>query len=186
MLLPQTFTMMPFSLLSSTQVASEFYRACRTADTARVVDLLKMTATNLRTAPLGVNGDTALHVAVDHNRVSITKVLLEAGAAVDTPRPDGFTPLCVAVSGGHVSAARLLVQFKANVNAETRCGETPLRLAAAAGDERSVGLLLEGGAEIEAADPQGYTALLIAAIKENRRVEELLVTRLAKRQCCPL
>lgn len=178
MLFAPTFAIMSSSRLSSTGVASEFYRACRTADTARVVDLFK-TTTDLRTAPLSVNGDTALHVAVDHNRVSITEVLLEAGAAVDAPRQDGFTPLCVAVAGGHVSAARLLVRYKANVNVETRCGETPLRLAAAAGDERSVRVLLDGGAEIEATDRQGYTALLIAAMKEKRRVEEFLLSRLA-------
>ena len=102
--------------------------------------------------------------ARDHARL---RALLEQGADVNAPAPDGTTALHWAVHWNDAETARLLVRGGADVDAANRYGATPLWLAAERGAADGVGLLgllLEAGADPNAlALGAGESPLMAAA-----------------------
>lgn len=59
-------------------------------------------------------GSTPLHLAGEGGNVELMRVFLEAGANVDTRRPDGASVLFTASEKGHLDAVRELLRSKAN------------------------------------------------------------------------
>jgi ankyrin repeat protein len=143
---------------------------------------------------------TALMRAVARLHPDVARILLEAGAAVDTrtavvqqlrgtgersmtsPQGStyfdagGFTPLLFAARHGAVDSARLLLEAGADVNDAGADGNSALVLAAMSGHETLARYLLERGADPDAADA-GYTALHAAVLRSQ---PDLLGELLAK------
>jgi len=65
---------------------------------AKVFSKVLPKALALVNVPFGEYKDTLLHKAVQHNRVKMLRLLVEAGSDVNAKNVDGFTPLTLAVS----------------------------------------------------------------------------------------
>lgn len=116
-------------------------------------------------APQG-DGMTALHWASERGDVELARMLLAAGAAVEsTTRIGGYAPLHLAARSGSTGVAKLLLEAAADpLVAAQGTGATPLHLAAASGDPELVALLLERGTDPNARDRDwGQTPLVFAA-----------------------
>ncbi len=97
-------------------------------------------------------GVSPLTEAARLSNARLVKMLLDAGAKVDSANPDGETALMTAISGGDISVVQLLVDAGANVNTvEKFHNQTPLMYAAAANRNASkmVKLLLSKGADVK-------------------------------------
>jgi ankyrin repeat protein len=90
--------------------------------------------------------------------------LLEQGADVNDPQPDGMTALHWAALNDDADVAAMLLYAGANVSASTRLGGyTPLIMAAEDGRAAVIRALLKGGADPNATDGQGATSLMLAS-----------------------
>ena len=88
-----------------------------------------------------------------------TRLLLEAGAKVNTATRDREQPLHKAAGRGYLSAVRALLKYGANPNAKDWSGTTPLHDAAYGGHVEVVELLISHGADITARDEAGFSVL---------------------------
>ena len=104
-----------------------------------------------------------LVAAAKHGDQAAALTLLQQGAAVDEPEPDGTTALHWAVRGGDSTLVRALLEAGAEANAANRYGMTPQHLAAVNGDAETLRMLLAAGADANATLPEGETVLLSAA-----------------------
>jgi len=98
------------------------------------------------------NGWTALHLAVEENKIKMAKFLIDHGAQIEAKTDTGFTPLMTAVQSGNLEAIRMLVSYKADVNAQNSYHATPLMLAIADGKLSIIQYLLKNGADTEITD----------------------------------
>ncbi len=89
--------------------------------------------------------------------------LLDAGADVDAPEPDGATALHWAVHDDDLEAAGLLLEAGADASRANEIGATPLFLASINGNDAMIELLLEHGADPNETFRNGETALMLAA-----------------------
>ena len=97
-----------------------------------------------------------------HTRVA--RMLLSAGAEVDTSVGPGYTALYNAAFNGHADTVKLLLEANATVDTQTEDDFTPLYIAAQEGRTECVRSLLEAGAHVDAGRvAEGATALYIAA-----------------------
>ena len=137
------------------------------------------TAGLLRTGsdPNEADGDgwTALHAAAVFNHLQIVKLLLQAGAAVDTRSHGGFTPLLNAAQAEAPVVAALLDAGADPAAQEAGLGWRPLSRFAEYANAPAVRLLLDAGAEVDAGDFSGATALMDAAEAGSAECVELLL-----------
>jgi ankyrin repeat protein len=98
---------------------------------------------------LSPDGFTALHLASFFGKPEIARLLLDAGARVDTYTTNDFAnqPLHAAAAGRHIEICRLLLAAGADVNATQHGGFTPLHEAAQHGDVEMVELFVSAGAD---------------------------------------
>lgn len=61
-------------------------------------------------------GLTALHHAARENGIAAARVLMESGANLDIPDPQGISPLRIAIINANLDLARMLVEGGANIN----------------------------------------------------------------------
>jgi ankyrin repeat protein len=116
---------------------------------------------------------TPLHTAAWEQNVAVVRVLLEAGADVQSASPStGHTPLYLACCRNDLAMARLLLIKMAKVNV-TCGGETPLHRAVFSSPEL-VALLLEYGADRNAKNSDGRIPIEIA---RDPKVVRLLQAR---------
>ena len=115
-----------------------------------------------------------LELAVRHNRVEITRLLLAQGVK---PRHAGTTELHLAADDGHAAVVRLLLGAGAPVDATDEDQSTPLALAAGSGHSEAARLLLDAGAPMNALDLYGMTPLGRAAGRGRTEVAALLLAR---------
>lgn len=110
------------------------------------------------------DGFTALHLAAFFGKTEATRVLLEAGARVDTYTINDFAnqPLHAAAAGRHIEVCRLLLAAGAHVDATQHGGFTPLHEAAQHGDVELVELFLSAGADRTVPTDDGRTAADLA------------------------
>ena len=95
------------------------------------------------------DGFTALHLAAFFGKTEVTRILLAAGARVDTYTTNDFAnqPLHAAAAGRHIEVCRMLLAAGADVDATQHGGFTPLHEAAQHGDAEMVELFLSAGAD---------------------------------------
>lgn len=119
------------------------------------------------------NGLTALTWAA-HNYQS-AKVLLDAGADVNTKSNLGAIPLATAAAyPGNAALLELMLEKGADVNV-TVFGSTALTMAALTGDIANVALLLKHGANPNAPGPKGLSALHLAVLRGDREMAQVLL-----------
>jgi hypothetical protein len=118
------------------------------------------------------NLEKNLHVAVASNDPTMAKVLLKAGANVNTTDKGLETPLHSAATKGRASVAKVLLDAGANVNARDDEGLTPLHTAAVWGHVELARMLIAAGADVNARDRRNETPLHLVA---SRRVPPLSV-----------
>jgi ankyrin repeat protein len=87
------------------------------------------------------NGRRALNWAALNNRVPAIRLLLEAGATLDTANLTGFTALHHAAEAGALEAARALLVAGADARRTINAGYTPSKIARENGFEAVAALL---------------------------------------------
>ena len=111
------------------------------------------------------SGQTALHIAVEHENVEVVRFLLEKGAKVNVKDKQKRTPILMiedSLSDDHrttVEIVRLLIAKGADFNAQTGEKETLLMMACGNGNIELVKVLLEAGANPNLKDEDGETAM---------------------------
>ena len=103
------------------------------------------------------------------------KMLIEAGALIDTLDWDGNSPLSLAVHWGHENIVKLLLEVGASVDMSDRDGYSLLFLAAQLGNENIVELLIKAGAPIDELDSNGRSPLFLAAQYGHEIVVSMLL-----------
>ena len=131
---------------------------------------------------LSPDGFTALHLAAFFGKPEVARMLLDAGASVDTYTTNDFAnqPLHAAAAGRHLEVCRVLVAAGADVNATQHGGYTPLHEAAQHGDIEMVELFLSAGADPSLRVAEGTPADLAEAAGHPdvaRRLREVAATR---------
>src|SRR5690606_19338998 len=80
-------------------------------DTKRAIDLIE------RGAQVNRLGWTPLHYAASKGRTDTARMLIERGALVNAPAPDGTTPLMMAAYSGDRETVQLLLNHGADATA---------------------------------------------------------------------
>ncbi len=75
-------------------------------------------------------GSTALMLAARNGALESVKVLMEAGANLNTTDPDGISALMLSLMNAHYDVAAALIAKGADVNLADRSGRAPLYMAA--------------------------------------------------------
>ena len=122
-----------------------------------------------------VDGMTALHWAVYHDDLEITKLLIAAGADVTAKNRYGVPPLSIACQNGTTAIVELLLEADADPNATLRGDETLLMTAARTGKLGPVKALLAHSADVNAKERKGQTALMWAAADGHANVVDALI-----------
>ncbi len=123
-----------------------------------------------------VDGMTALHWAVYHDRGDLVRRLLDAGADASAANRYGVIPLSLACANGNPEVVDSLLTAGADPNALLPGGETVFLTAARTGRIEVVEALYEAGADVHFREPKrGQTALMWAAAEGNLDVVELLL-----------
>lgn len=132
---------------------------------------------NPRRHEAGYARQAPLHYACrSGHHVTIVRLLIEAGADVNTKDRAGWTPLHYACRHGHADIVQLLLDAGADVNAKENNGSTPLSLASLNGHNELVKLLLEKGADINAMGSRGHSPLSLAAGKLDYKLVHFLLS----------
>jgi len=90
-----------------------------------------------------LNGNTPVFLATTLNQVEVVKMLIGAGADVNTPDWDEKTPLHFAAVNGFGEVALLLVKAKADVTVKDGAGLTPVEAADKVKEDEMVAFLKE-------------------------------------------
>ncbi|CAL1296829.1 unnamed protein product [Larinioides sclopetarius] len=116
-------------------------------------------------------GNTALHIASLAGQEEVVRVLVQAGANVNSQSQNGFTPLYMAAQENHDSVVSFLLANGANQSLATEDGFTPLAVALQQGHDKVVAVLLENDTKGRVRLP----ALHIAAKKDDCKAATLLL-----------
>ena len=163
-----------FVMWSSASIAGPVHDAVKDGDLARLQELIE--AGEDLTAQDKFVG-TALHWAALKNDSNAARLLINAGADVNSPKVGGHeTALHVAAERGRAEVATILIEAGADIEART-IGQnfTTLHFAASADSVEVARLLIEAGADIEARGWMGGGPLMIAAFANAAGTVELLV-----------
>lgn len=136
------------------------HRAVQAGDETAVQRLLKgWTKVNSLDAIEYTSHIAPLQVAAKAGHVSITALLLEAGARVDHKDSERKTALMYASEEGHSEVVSLLLSAGDDISAADREGMTPLHYATRYGQKDVVEILLKAGANVDALNKENRTAL---------------------------
>jgi len=113
------------------------------------------------------DGLTALHAAVNADRLDITDALLKAGANASAKDRYGITPIYLAALNGSAPLIQRLLDAGADPNTADPGGETALMTAARTGAVAPIRLLLERGATVDAREPEFQQTALMIAVRED-------------------
>jgi len=148
--------------------------AAKNGDAAAVRSLLEQGLVDVN-AP-APDGATALHWVAHLNDFETAKLLVGAGASVDTANRYGVTPLMSAATNGNIAMIKLLLEAGADPNAALPEGETVLMTAARTGRAEAVKALLDRGAAVNAQESwRQQTALMWAAAEGHLDTVDTLI-----------
>eukprot|EP00042_Codosiga_hollandica_P049469 m.574865 g.574865 ORF g.574865 m.574865 type:complete len:587 (-) comp57885_c0_seq17:193-1953(-) len=123
-------------------------------------------------------GNTALHLALKHERFEIAKLLIEAGASITKANNSKLTPIemIFSLNASHfASFAGVVTQCLNELEGEPKAHL--LRVACGFGSLLAVQKLLSTNIDINSADERGMTALMIAAAKNHQEIVAKLVQK---------
>jgi ankyrin repeat protein len=104
-----------------------------------------------------------LHAAVRKGSLASVKILVQAGAGVDTKGGGGPTSLATAASHNHTDVLRYLLEQGAPTDFKDEDGFTLLHLATWRSNLESIKLLVEAGVGLDITDKSGQTPLHMAS-----------------------
>jgi ankyrin repeat protein len=114
------------------------------------------------------DGTTALHWAVQTDRLDLVEALISAGAKVKVTNRWGVTPLALAVTNGNPAITQALLRAGADPRTPIPGTGTPLLTAARSGNPDVIKALLAAGVNAnEAEETSGQTALMWAAAEDH-------------------
>lgn len=123
-------------------------------------------------------GDTALYYAIEHQRTSMVKLLIEHGADYATGNKDGINAYHKAASEDVYNILRYLLELDDSyVDEVDKNNCTPLILASKNGYTRCVKLLLKHFADPHKIDIYGKSAFDVAGIPNSDEIRQLLSRR---------
>jgi len=158
--------------MAAQSTASPFYGPIRNNDLAGLRRLIQKSGANTGDA----RHTTPLMYAAALGSLDAVKLLVEAGARVNTANDFGATPLMWCA--GDLAKVRYLLSKGASVTARSKVGRTPLAIAAAYdGSVEIARLMIEKGADVKTVDESGASVLEIAASVNNLEVARLLAAR---------
>jgi len=117
-------------------------------------------------------GFTAVHVAVEHNRLEALKRLLQNGAGRDHLTGAGDAAIHLAVQRDRPTLVQCLMTHDANVNSRGRGGRTALHLVAEMGSMRCATVLLESampGSSTARRDSTGKAPIVTVSAQDELR-----------------
>jgi len=112
-------------------------------------------------------GRSILLWAIQENHLNVMKILVRAGASLETKDSDGFTPLDQAVGENNLKAVEFLLKSGANVNGRCSNG-SPLHTACAWRRLKIVKILLARNANVHALDEDGREPIDFTKPRGNR------------------
>jgi uncharacterized protein len=122
------------------------------------------------------DGTTALHWAVQQDRLDIVQLLTSAGANVNAKNRYGVTPLVVAAANGNAPVTQALLKAGADVRVIVPETGSILIAAARTGNPEVIKLVLAAGADVNFAEPYtGQTALMWAAAEGHPQAVKALL-----------
>jgi ankyrin repeat protein len=122
------------------------------------------------------DGTTALHWAVQMNRLDMVSALIAAGADVNVKNRFGAPPLMLAATNGNASITDAMLRAGADALAKVPETGTVLMAAARTGNPDIVTALLAKGADPNTADPiTGQTPLMWAAAEGHAAAVKALL-----------
>ena len=157
-------------------------QAVREGASAELVEMLIISLNEDLDAVENGMGQTALHLAVNLNRVDLVKLLIEhkgLNGMMEIQDEQGFRPLHSAVKSSRL-IIDLLLGGGADLNSRTRSGMTALHVAVIENKASAVELLLESGADPSVKDYHGHTPLDYA--KPHPDLEKMLKNYLGTRR----
>ena len=121
---------------------------------------------------LNRNGQTVLHLAAQHGRQEITRLLFECFPDLAARNRMGRTALHLASLNGHAGVVETLVP-DSYIDSLDGDGDTPLRLASENGHLSAVKVLLESDASVNLTGTNTHTALHSAVINGHEAIAEM-------------
>jgi len=132
-----------------------------------------------------------LHTTLSFNTPEIAKILLDAGANINSLDYHGWTPLMKAVDKENIAIINILINARAKIDGGSKynttnyqatfvekASYTPLIKAIEKGNIDIVRMLLDAGADINGAYTKyGYSPLVIAIEEENIEIVTLLLDK---------
>lgn len=114
------------------------------------------------------DGNTALMIALQQQRIKAAMSLIDLGAKVNTASNDGVTPLMEAVSIDEgMQVVEALIRKGAGVYKHDHTGKTVLMAAIIAENLTAVQVLLKQDARVDSKSKDGTTALMLAAVSSG-------------------
>jgi quinoprotein dehydrogenase-associated probable ABC transporter substrate-binding protein len=123
----------------------------------------------------GADLSQELSNAINANDAERVKFLVEKGADVNQPDPQGWTPLQNAARQRKDGIIKTLVELGADPNRPAEDGMTPLVAAAMRDHVPSVKALLEAGANVEQPGLEGFRPLALAIAESKYEVAKALI-----------
>jgi quinoprotein dehydrogenase-associated probable ABC transporter substrate-binding protein len=123
----------------------------------------------------GADINQELSNAVNANDSDRVKFLVEKGADVNRPDPQGWTPLLNAARQRKDAMIKLLIELGADVNRPDGSGLTPIVAAAMRDHVPSIKVLVENGADIEQPGPQGFRPLALSIAESKYEAAKALM-----------
>lgn len=120
-------------------------------------------------------GLTPLHLAAIRGNHHAAKLLVRAGANLESQTSQGRAPLLHAVRYNHLEVARVLLSAGADINSSNPDSFTPLQVAMFYGSVNAVRFLLERGAEIHSRYEGDFDPLFAAVVSTSRAKVKLVL-----------
>ncbi len=131
-----------------------------------------------------LDGATALHYACGGNNLSIVRLLVSGGAAMNLPDNKGRTPLHVAAEIGADSIGEFLIVNGAALHAKNNDGYTPMMVAVSRGHFIFTHLCLYFGTDIRMRANDSSTVCHLSVHNGNPLILQLLIDKGAEPDVC--
>ncbi|WP_342262395.1 MULTISPECIES: ankyrin repeat domain-containing protein [unclassified Spiroplasma] len=118
---------------------------------------------------------TALHFAIEFNKVAIIQLLIENGININAQNINGETGLHLAVMENNIEIVELLINAGADIEIETNDEETALCIAIADKNVEMVWLLFKNNANVKFEAKSGWNFLHLAVQNNNIDITKLLI-----------
>ncbi|CAJ1328200.1 unnamed protein product [Effrenium voratum] len=130
----------------------------------------------------GISRETALHVAVQHNKFKVVQILLNLRANPQLQDAGGQAALHRAAREGAMHSLQTLLSAAAFVDPRDTCEQTPVHIGCFFGREEMVGKLLAARADVMAEDIRGQTPRKVSDKHNYSTLVQLIDREIEKRE----